>query len=33
MNDLKLWNYLCKKLKHLKDNNLTARHIFDRIKR
>lgn len=31
--ELKLWNYLEKKLKHLNDNNYTARLIFDRVTR
>ncbi len=29
--ELKLWNYLRKKLSHLKDNNITAREIFERV--
>jgi hypothetical protein len=31
--ELKTWNLLCKKLKHLHDNNYTARKIFDSLKR
>jgi hypothetical protein len=29
--EISLWSYLTKKLKPLKDNNLTAREIFDRV--
>lgn len=31
--DLKIWNILCKKLKHLNDNNYTARKLFNSLKR
>ena len=30
MNELKFWDYLVKKCKPLKDNNYTARLIFDK---